>query len=115
MRWKSVALLFTVGLAAGCTPDPVGPATSEGPDLAGPAYAYGGTPPSSFSNTWFQGFEIDAIDWSLTTRVPSGTNGVASSTGAFHGEATSGAFTRFNAFSAVWPGNYATEIDVYLD
>jgi hypothetical protein len=42
-------------------------------------------------------------------------NGVASSTGAFHGEAASGTFTRFNAYSAIWPGTYATEIDVYLD
>ncbi len=90
------------------------PSAKAAPALARPAFSYAGNP-ATFSSTWFQGFEDDAIDWTATTRVPSGTNGVTSSTGAYHAEATSGAFTRFNAYSAVWPGDYSTEIDVYLD
>lgn len=114
MSWKSVGLLSVVALAAGCAPEVVGPDPLSAPAVAGPSYAYAGNP-ASFGTTWFQGFEVDAIDWTLTSRVPSGSNGVTSSSGAFHGEATSGAFTRFNAYSAVWPGDYSTEIDIYLD
>ncbi len=109
MTWKSLALLGVVAAVAGCTPDLVEPTRPSSP-----SFAYGGTP-TSFNTTWFQGFEVDAIDWTATTRVPSGTNGVASSTGGYHGQANSGAFTRFNAYSSTWPGDYLTEVDIYLD
>ncbi len=113
MRWTSAVMLSLIAVV-GCSPDLTGPDSPPAAGLTSPSYAFGGNP-ATFNSTWFQGFEIDAIDWSGTTRVPSGTNSITSSTGAYHGEATSGAFTRFNAYSAVWPGDYSTAIDVYLD
>lgn len=113
MRWTS-AVMLSLTAVVGCSPDLAGPDSPPAQDFGGPSYAFGGSL-ATYSSTWFQGFEIDAIDWSGTTRVSSGTNGIMSSTGAFHGEATSGASTRFNAYSSVWPGDYTTEIDVYLN
>jgi hypothetical protein len=57
------------------------------------------------------------------TRVPSGTNGVNSASGAFHAEAAQNAangplsqFTRFGGYSSTFPvGGYTTSIDVYLN
>lgn len=65
---------------------------------------------------YFQGFEIDTYDWSGVTRVASGTNGVTSAAGAFHGEAADGAFTRFGGYESTFPaGGYTTSVDVYLN
>jgi hypothetical protein len=84
--------------------------------------------------TYFQGFEIDTYDWNGATRVASGTNGVISAAGAWHGESSggtfgsSGAFTRWGGYggnagcitnacaAATFPENgYITSLDVYLD
>ncbi|HSG07261.1 MAG TPA: hypothetical protein VLA36_02820, partial [Longimicrobiales bacterium] len=116
MRWTSVGLLSLVGAVAGCA-ETVGPESASDPVLAGPSYAYtGALTPAAFSTTWFQGFEIDAIDWNgSVAKVSTGTNGVASSLGGYHAEVGGGAYSRFNAYSSVWPGDYTAEIDVFLD
>jgi hypothetical protein len=54
------------------------------------------------------------------TRVPSGTDGVASATGAYHAVASKNApatmFTRFGGFQNQFPdGGYSTSIQIYLD
>lgn len=54
------------------------------------------------------------------TRVPSGTNGTPSASGAWHAEAGptffGSTFTRYGGYSNVFPaGGYTTSIDVYLD
>jgi len=65
---------------------------------------------------YFQGFETDTYDWSGVTREADGTNGVPSAAGDFHGEAASGAFTRFGGYESAFPsGGYTTSVDVYLD
>ena len=49
-------------------------------------------------------------------RVITGTNGIASSVGNYHGEMTGGAFTRWNGYKTEFPdGGYDTRVDVYLD
>ena len=72
---------------------------------------------------YFQGFETDTYDWSGVARVPSGTSGVTSAAGDFHGETdfvaapgTSPAFTRFGGSETDFPnGGYTTSVDVYLN
>lgn len=76
---------------------------------------------------WVQDFETDAAGWLDTDdgwyayidRVPSGTNGIASSGGDYHAEITnggvSGPFSRFAGYADEWPGTWMAEIDVYLD
>src|SRR6476659_5708635 len=72
---------------------------------------------------YFQGFETDTFDWSGVTRVATGTNGVPSAAGAFHGEAAFTAapgatddFTRFGGYESTFPANgYTTSVDVYLN
>lgn len=68
-------------------------------------------------------FETDTSDWSVEAqRVASGTNGVTSSTGAFHAEARPGAFTRWGGYN-YGAGNavptafqeYRTSVDIYLN
>ena len=72
---------------------------------------------------YFQGFEIDTTDWTGVTRVASGTDGVTSAAGAWHGEAASAVapnttndFTRFGGYESTFPaGGYTTSVDVYLN
>lgn len=65
---------------------------------------------------YFNGFETDTFDWSGADRVPSGTNGVTSATGAFHAETDDGAFTRWGGYSDEFPASgYTTSLDIYLD
>lgn len=77
---------------------------------------------------YFEGFETDLggePGWDhgastfTPTRVPSGTNGIASATGGFHAEAATAngsAFTRWGGYNTVFPaGGYTTMVDVYLD
>jgi hypothetical protein len=75
-------------------------------------FASADAPPGPF----FQGFETDISDWSAgTTRVPSGTDGIASKTGAFHGKVTT-QFTRWGGNSSSFPpGGYVTSVAIYLD
>jgi hypothetical protein len=67
---------------------------------------------------YFQGFEADTFDWSGVTRVSSGTNGVTSAAGSWHGEAASGTddSTKFGGYESAFPaGGYTTTIDIYLN
>jgi len=76
---------------------------------------------------YFNGFEVDASGWQAfggafnATRVSSGTNGVTSATGLFHGEGTTTAgnwggynFGAGNAAATVFQ-QYLTSVDVYLN
>ena len=81
----------------------------------------------SATTVWDQGFETDAVGWldtddewhGMVTRVPSGTDGVTSSEGAYHavcaGDADSAPFTRFDGYRDTWPGTWMAEVDIYLD
>lgn len=80
-----------------------------------------------------QGFETDTAGWfdenngwaGTATRVASGTGGVTSSSGGFHGEfaqtstavagGTTGPFSQFDGYRTVWPGGFSAEVDVFLD
>lgn len=72
---------------------------------------------------YFQGFETDTYDWTGVTRVASGTHGITSAAGSYHGEAASAAnpntaadYTLFGGYESTFPaGGYTTTIDVYLD
>lgn len=70
---------------------------------------------------FFNGFETDTAGWDVfggsfdAVRVASGTDGIASSTGAWHGQAGTAA-TNWGGYSSVWPAfGYSTAVDVYLD
>jgi hypothetical protein len=66
---------------------------------------------------FFQGFETDTAGWTGAMRVPTGTDGVPSQTGAFHAEDLGGnAFTFWGGDSKTFPtGGYTTRVDIYLD
>lgn len=67
-------------------------------------------------NQFYQGFETDASGWFDATRVASGTNGIASSTGSFHAEIASTDFTRWGGYNSTFPtGGFTTSLDIYLD
>jgi hypothetical protein len=68
-----------------------------------------------------QGFETNNAGWDVfgpsftAARVPSGTNGVASASGSFHGLAHASA-TDWGGYNSVFPvGGYRTDLDIYLD
>jgi len=72
---------------------------------------------------YFNGFETDTNGWSATTRVASGTGGITSSSGSFHGTAAAtGTFTRWGGYN-YGAGNavptvfqeYWTSVDIYLN
>ncbi len=74
---------------------------------------------------FFNGFETDNSGWNVfggasdATRVPSGTDGITSEAGGFHGKAISdpmggSAATNWGGYSSVFQP-YTTSIDVYLD
>ena len=74
-----------------------------------------------------QDFETDTSGWldnddlagyGNVSRVSSGTNGVTSQGGSFHGEVTNlttGPYTDFGGYSDTWPGSFATQISIYID
>ncbi|MEQ8210096.1 MAG: PEP-CTERM sorting domain-containing protein [Lacipirellulaceae bacterium] len=78
---------------------------------------------------WSQGFETDTAGWlddddfagfGDASRVPSGTGGIASNEGSFHGlfaddAGGTGPFTRFDGYRDTWTGGFTASIDVYLD
>src|SRR5262245_24095045 len=72
---------------------------------------------------FFQGFELDAAGWNAVVGVASGTHGVTSRTGNFHGEVAQGssAYTWFGpskeaGYTATFPqGGFTTSVDVYFD
>ncbi len=68
-----------------------------------------------YNGIWFSASSYGSIE-----RVESGTNGIISSDGDAHALVSSvgyssGPYTRFDGYKSVWPGNWKTEIDVYLD
>jgi hypothetical protein len=87
-------------------------------------------------DAYFNGFEVDTFGWNVftsptfdMTRVASGTNGITSASGSFHGEAVISA-GNWGGYSGVcgcssstcagpvstFPtGGYVTSIDIYLD
>jgi hypothetical protein len=79
---------------------------------------------SASAQTYFNGFETDIAGWETPTRVPSGTGGITSSTGAFHAttSAFAGDFTRWGGYN-YGAGNavptvfreYTTSLDIYLN
>jgi hypothetical protein len=68
---------------------------------------------------FFQSFETDTAGWTGATRVPAGTNGVLSKTGAFHAEDRNFSgltYTFWGGASQTFPpGGYTTSVDIYLD
>jgi len=88
--------------------------------LLGVPPVFAAAPPAPF----FNGFETDIEGWDAfggtfnATRVPSGTNGVTSRTGAFHATAaqSNGSATKWGGYSATFPaGGFKTRVGVYLD
>ena len=79
---------------------------------------------SASAQQFFQGFETDIAGWETPTRVPSGTNGTPSRTGAYHATTAAGAgdFTRWGGYN-YGAGNavptafreYKTSLDIYLN
>lgn len=83
---------------------------------AGPDKGETGVADLSFTNQYFQGFEVDAAWGGDPTRVASGTGGITSRTGGFHAQAVAGNFTRFGGYSSVFPSlGFTTSVDVYFD
>jgi len=88
-----------------------------------------GTP--ACAAAFFQGFEIDNSGWNIfggmndAVRVASGTHGVTSRTGSFHGEAMTGdlekdsgsAVTRWGGYNMSFTAGmgYITSADIYLN
>jgi|GEM_PF-1679506 len=68
-------------------------------------------PEVGYNGIWF----TNSVDTEVE-RVSSGTDGIASSVGNFHGKITGYAFTRWDGYKSVFPvGGYDTRVDVYLD
>ena len=70
---------------------------------------------------FFNGFETDIAGWDVfggsfnAVRVPSGTGGITSATGAFHGLAGAAA-TNWGGYTSAFPGGgYSTSVKIYLD
>ncbi len=80
------------------------------------------TYPLAGMQLYFNGFETDTASWTGATRVASSTNGVPSSSGAFHAITGTGAYTLWGGYN-YGAGNavptsfqeYWTSIDLYLD
>jgi hypothetical protein len=88
--------------------------------LLGVPPVFAAAPPAPF----FNGFETNIEGWDAfspafhPTRVPSGTNGVTSRTGAFHATAaqSNGSATNWGGYSATFPASgFKTRVGVYLD
>lgn len=73
------------------------------------------------SNTYTADFETDTSDWGgdgAVNRVASGTNGITSAGGQHHAVVSGdyvGPHTKFGGYSSVWPGDWNTSINIYLD
>lgn len=81
-----------------------------------------GSLPASAAN-YFNGFETDIAGWETPTRVPSGTDGITSSSGSWHATtaAEAGDSTRWGGYNygagsvpTVFQ-EYATSVDIYLN
>jgi hypothetical protein len=86
------------------------------------------SPAANAAMVWNQGFETDTTGWfdnddfvgyGDASRVASGTNGITSKNGAWHGLFTdngSGPFSRFDGYrDSPWPGGMTASIGVYID
>jgi len=85
------------------------------------------SPAGALKRVWDQGFENNTDGWfdstdewyGSITQVPSGTDGITSSQGAYHaiveGDVDSAPFSRFDGYRDTWTGTWTAEIDVYLD
>jgi hypothetical protein len=75
-------------------------------------------PGSANAAGWFQGFETDTAGWVGAARVASGTDGIPSAHGSFHGKASVFTYNfwggAINA-STIAPNGYRTSVAVYLD
>ncbi len=84
-------------------------------------------PASSLAGpNWSQGFETDISGWDAfggsfnAIRVASGTNGIPSATGGWHGESdmsgSSGSASNLGGYTCCFPdGGYTVSVDIYLD
>ena len=77
----------------------------------------GGAFAQATASQYSQGFEVDGM-WSPTstvTRVPSGTNGVTSKSGSFHGQVGTNS-TRWGGYNGTFPARgYITTVAIYLN
>ncbi len=68
---------------------------------------------------FFQGFEVNNVWGDPGTdpdQVATGTGGITSKSGSFHGSAVAGDFTRWGGYNATFPANgYSTSVDFYLN
>lgn len=75
---------------------------------------------------YFQGYETDASGWSAyestVTQVASGTSGITSAAGSYHGILDNstvvnhtGAYTFFDGSRDTWPNGFKASLDIYLD
>lgn len=109
MRHSLLSLVLAGALAA-CGSDLTSPDDApRHPDLS-----FGGSL-ANLNTTWLADFEADIADWNTAVRVASGTGGIASAGGTHHATVPQGAFSRFGAYSSIWPGAYVAEVAVYLD
>lgn len=108
----ALAVAATLAFAACESPSPSEPAARDAAPTVAEAFT---GDPGNVAVSWFQGFETDVVDWSAAVQVPSGSDGLTSPAGSFHGRVPGGAFSRFGAYSDTWPGAYVAEVDVYLD
>lgn len=91
--------------------------------ILGTLAVFGVSSIASAGTLYSNGFEVDTNNWfGATSRVSTGTGGIASSDGGFHATASSGSFSRwggynFGAGDAVPTAfqEYTTSLDIYLD
>lgn len=86
--------------------------------LASVAMLIAGAAQTHAATLYSQGFETNTAGWTGATRVGSGTNGIPSSSGAFHATVTPGAFTQWGGYN--FGGSptfqeYKTSLDIYLN
>ncbi len=68
-------------------------------------------PEVEYNGIWFTNGAGEEVE-----RVPTGTDGIASSVGNYHGKITQQVFTRWGGYTSAFPdGGYDTRVDVYLD
>jgi hypothetical protein len=69
---------------------------------------------------WDQGFETGTDGWfdngGSITRVASGTDGIPSASGSYHGKVNAaGPFSRFDGYRYTFGGGYEASVNIYLD
>jgi hypothetical protein len=82
-----------------------------------------GSPQVFAATVYSQGFETNTTDWAGVSRVTSGTDGITSANGSYHGKATGDGASysywgQINASTGGSPGPfvpYTTSLDIYLN